>query len=58
MMVWKAWKTIHYKPFLWKIGFGDVCDDDIDGDGVFNDVDNCILVSNPSQTKTHDTQEN
>ena len=32
---------------------GDVCDDDIDGDGVQNDIDNCPLVYNPEQTRTH-----
>ena len=30
---------------------GDECDADIDGDGVENDVDNCPLVYNPSQSK-------
>ena len=47
----------HYQSLILK-GFGDVCDDDIDGDGVYNDVDNCILVSNPSQTRTKDSKEN
>jgi gliding motility-associated-like protein len=27
----------------------DVCDDDIDGDGVDNDRDNCVTTANPSQ---------
>ncbi|XP_019631490.1 PREDICTED: neurogenic locus notch homolog protein 1-like [Branchiostoma belcheri] len=30
-------------------GKGDVCDEDIDGDGVLNDKDNCPLVPNPDQ---------
>ncbi|KAI8515727.1 hypothetical protein Bbelb_065400 [Branchiostoma belcheri] len=30
-------------------GEGDVCDEDIDGDGVLNDRDNCPLVPNPDQ---------
>ena len=34
-------------------GVGDACDDDIDGDGVQNDIDNCPLVYNPEQTRTH-----
>jgi hypothetical protein len=29
---------------------GDVCDSDIDGDGVNNDIDNCVYFSNPTQT--------
>ena len=33
-------------------GVGDECDDDIDGDGVENDIDNCPLVYNPAQTIT------
>ncbi|CAC5379258.1 THBS2S [Mytilus coruscus] len=28
----------------------DFCDTDIDGDGVLNDEDNCVFISNPSQT--------
>ena len=28
---------------------GDVCDDDIDDDGVLNEADNCPYVSNPGQ---------
>jgi hypothetical protein len=31
-------------------GLGDLCDDDIDGDGVLNTNDNCIYIYNPSQT--------
>ena len=30
-------------------GHGDVCDDDIDGDGVGNDTDNCLTTFNPDQ---------
>ncbi|XP_078571569.1 uncharacterized protein LOC144859153 [Branchiostoma floridae x Branchiostoma japonicum] len=30
-------------------GKGDVCDDDIDGDGVLNDQDNCPMNPNPDQ---------
>ncbi|CAH1238884.1 THBS2 [Branchiostoma lanceolatum] len=30
-------------------GKGDVCDEDIDGDGVLNDQDNCPLIPNPDQ---------
>jgi len=29
---------------------GDLCDDDMDGDGVNNDVDNCPYFSNADQT--------
>lgn len=28
---------------------GDLCDDDIDGDGILNPKDNCPLVPNPDQ---------
>lgn len=31
---------------------GDVCDNDLDGDGTHNNVDNCPGVPNPDQTKT------
>ena len=35
---------------IWKIiltpGQGDLCDDDIDGDGIKNEEDNCPLVPN------------
>ena len=34
------------------LGIGDLCDDDVDGDGVRNDEDNCPLVSNPKQEPT------
>jgi len=30
-------------------GIGDTCDDDIDGDGVLNDTDNCPFVDNAGQ---------
>ena len=30
-------------------GIGDVCDPDIDGDGVLNTVDNCVTTPNPDQ---------
>jgi hypothetical protein len=30
-------------------GIGDVCDDDLDGDGTTNDSDNCPLARNPDQ---------
>jgi|GEM_PF-321077 len=30
-------------------GLGDACDDDLDGDGVMNESDNCVGVYNPSQ---------
>jgi hypothetical protein len=30
-------------------GIGDVCDPDIDNDGILNEVDNCIFVHNPDQ---------
>ena len=30
-------------------GIGDVCDDDIDGDGIPNASDNCVAVANPLQ---------
>ena len=29
--------------------YGDVCDDDVDGDGVLNVTDNCLLTYNPEQ---------
>lgn len=29
---------------------GDLCDDDLDGDGVINDLDNCPYLSNAGQT--------
>ena len=32
-----------------KLDIGDLCDDDIDGDGVLNEKDNCPLVANPDQ---------
>ncbi len=35
-------------------GFGDVCDDDLDGDGITNSRDNCPLVSNPNQSDSLD----
>jgi hypothetical protein len=35
-------------------GIGDVCDDDLDGDGLTNSKDNCPLVSNPSQLDSLD----
>jgi hypothetical protein len=28
---------------------GDACDDDLDGDGILNDGDNCVLDANPNQ---------
>lgn len=34
-------------------GKGDMCDSDMDGDGVANDVDNCLLVKNPQQLDTN-----
>lgn len=30
-------------------GKGDLCDDDMDGDGILNARDNCISVYNPDQ---------
>ena len=33
---------------------GDVCDDDLDGDGITNSRDNCPLVSNPDQSDSLD----
>ena len=35
-------------------GIGDVCDDDLDGDGITNSRDNCPLVSNPNQSDSLD----
>ena len=29
--------------------FGDLCDDDVDGDGILNEDDNCPLLKNPDQ---------
>ena len=34
---------------------GDLCDSDIDGDGVDNGVDNCPYVSNANQADTNGT---
>jgi hypothetical protein len=31
-------------------GLGDACDDDLDGDNVPNDGDNCVFTFNPNQT--------
>ena len=36
------------------IDIGDVCDDDVDGDGVPNIKDNCPLVANPDQEPAMD----
>jgi len=36
-------------PDLDEDGLADCVDDDIDGDGVVNDGDNCVLVENPGQ---------
>lgn len=33
-----------------KTFLGDECDDDIDGDGIMNEKDNCIYVQNADQT--------
>ncbi len=33
-------------------GYGDACDDDIDGDGILNAADNCPAVANPDQKDT------
>lgn len=30
-------------------GIGDVCDPDIDNDGILNSDDNCVFVYNPDQ---------
>ena len=30
-------------------GIGDVCDPDLDGDGVLNQVDNCVMTANADQ---------
>ena len=30
-------------------GYGDECDDDMDGDTISNDKDNCPLIENPDQ---------
>ena len=32
------------------ISAGDLCDTDIDGDGVVNTVDNCVYLSSTAQT--------
>ncbi len=32
-----------------KDGVGDECDDDLDGDGVANELDNCPLIPNQDQ---------
>lgn len=49
--------TISYKNVTIKKGIklniiltGDVCDPDLDGDGVTNEIDNCPYLSNPLQT--------
>lgn len=40
-----------------KDGIGDVCDDDIDGDGISNDFDNCPLRKNYNQTDANGNYE-
>ncbi len=37
-------------------GAGDACDSDVDGDGVENAGDNCVLAANPSQDDTDGDQ--
>ena len=37
---------------LLSAGTGDLCDDDIDGDGIKNVEDNCALVPNKDQKKS------
>ena len=35
---------------VFSISAGDLCDTDINGDGVVNTVDNCVYLSNTAQT--------
>ena len=46
--------TINIFILDYHIDIGDLCDDDIDGDGVPNIKDNCPLVGNPSQEPAMD----
>lgn len=34
-------------------GRGDVCDDDDDGDGIHDEMDNCPIVHNPDQADSN-----
>lgn len=35
---------------FWSYSFsGDICDNDSDNDGISDEIDNCIFVSNPNQ---------
>ena len=43
------WHNAYWKVIIYFKGVGDECDDDIDGDGILNEKDNCPLVSNPTQ---------
>ena len=38
--------------FSFLISLGDLCDTDLDGDGILNTADTCVYLSNPSQTDT------
>lgn len=41
----------HKKSLNWKFLYrGDACDEDIDGDGILNEHDNCPYVANEQQS--------
>ena len=50
-LIWN-WKNLHSILNHSKLlGIGDICDPDIDNDGILNLEDNCPLISNPNQVR-------
>ena len=43
--------TLRVKLYL-PFAAGDLCDTDIDGDGILNSNDTCVYLANPAQTDT------